>query len=212
MGEDSEEDISGGAGDSGFSRVVDEEADERWDNGSDADDNERDEESHASDSEEDGFKGGKIRGEVYRKTIPKEKKKTKKDAKNSNKSKKKASKNIMYEADGYIDSGANAVDIGLGNLSAKSEADKRNKDLSLSVAERLQLQAGQSRYGGESKRLKVIGRGSSKEATFVPRSSKKKEREEQGKREEAAKDDRTGRSRRSVKQLGFKTPFKNQAP
>jgi len=153
-----------------------------------------------------------IRGEAHPTTITKEKKKMKKDAKKSKKTTKKASKHVMYEANDYIDSGANAVDIGLGNTSAKSEASKRNKELSLSVAERLQLRTEQSRYSGESKRLKVTGQGSVKEATFVPRSSKKKEKEDRAKEEEAAKDDRTGRSRRGVKQLGFKTPFKNQAP
>ena len=119
----------------------------------------------------------------------------------------------MYEADDYIDSGANAVDIGLGDTSANTEANKRKKELSLSMEERLQLQSEQASFVGETKRLKVTGQGAVKEVTFVPRSAKKKAAaEEKAKQEEAAamKDDQMGRSRRGVKGLGFKTPFKNQ--
>mmetsp|Transcript_29274 Transcript_29274/g.54023 ORF Transcript_29274/g.54023 Transcript_29274/m.54023 type:complete len:845 (+) Transcript_29274:378-2912(+) len=207
--EEDDEEIGGGAGGSGFSRVVNEEGDEGWGNGSD-DDNDGGEENHDSDSDEDGFRGGKIRGEAYE-SPSKEKKKTKKDAKKSKK--KKKSKNVMYEADDYIDSGANAVDIGLGDTSANTEANKRKKELSLSMEERLQLQSEQSSFVGETKRLKVTGQGAVKEVTFVPRSAKKKAAaEEKAKQEEAAamKDDQMGRSRRGVKGLGFKTPFKNQ--
>lgn len=121
----------------------------------------------------------------------------------------------MYEADDYIDSGANAVDIGLGNTSGETEATKRKKELSLSMAERLQIQSEQSKFVGETKRLKVTGQGTVKEVTFIPKPAKKKmEAEEKARQEEKEeaknmKDDRTGRSRRGVKQLGFKTPFKH---
>ena len=150
-----------------------------------------------------------IRGEAYEslKKKPSKEKQKKKDDKKSKK-KKKTSKNIMYEADEY---GADdALDIGLGNMSADTEANKRKKELSLSMADRLQLQSEQSKFMGETKRLKVTGQGSVKEVTFIPKSSKKKmEADEKAKQEARMKDDRVGRSRRGVKDLGFKTPFKH---
>ena len=112
---------------------------------------------------------------------------------------------MMYEADEYTDNGATAVDIGLGNTSAELEASKRKQELSLSVAERLRLQTEQS-----SKRIKVTG-GAVKEATYVPKSAKKK-RDKAQQQQEAAQHDRTRRSRRGVKELGLKTPFKHLAP
>lgn len=115
----------------------------------------------------------------------------------------------MYEADDF-GSDANAVDIGLGNRSAETEANKRKKELSLSMAERLQIQSEESKFISETKRLKVTGQGAVKEVTFVPKSARKKlEAEEKAKQEARVKDDRTGRSRRGVKDLGFKTPFKH---
>jgi len=208
---------AGGVGEtSGFARVVNEEGDERWGDESDGDIDDGDK-VNDSDSDDDGFKGGKIRGEAYesisrsKPSSSKDKKKAKsKDAKKIKK--KKKSKNVMYEADDYIDSGANAVDIGLGNMSAETEANKRKKELSLSMAERLQMQSEQSRFVGETKRLKVTGQGAVKEVTFIPKSSTKKKSETveaATKEKEAMKDDRMGRSRRGVKDLGFKTPFKH---
>lgn len=120
--------------------------------------------------------------------------------------KSKKSKNIMFEADD------DAVDIGLGNTFAESDEYKRKKELSLSMAERLQLKSEQSKYVGETKRLKVTGQGAVKEVTFVPQSAKRKsdgekiiERDGGDKRE----DNHSGRSRRGVKALGLKTPFKH---
>jgi hypothetical protein len=118
----------------------------------------------------------------------------------------KKSKNIMYEADD------NAVDIGLGNTLAESEEHKRKQELSLSMAERLQMKTEQSKSVGETKRLRVTGQGTVKEVTFVPQSTKKKsggdismEKDSGAKREEK----HSGRSRRGVKSLGLKTPFKH---
>ena len=117
----------------------------------------------------------------------------------------------MLEADDYADSGTNAVDIGLGNVSAETEVNKRKKELSLSMAERLKLQSEQSKFVGETKRLKVKGEGAMKEVSFIPKSDRKKmEAKERAKQEAKMKDDRMGRSRRGVKELGFKTPFKHQ--
>ena len=80
------------------------------------------------------------------------------------------------------------------------------------MAERLQLKTEQSKFVGETKRLRVTGQGTVKEVTFVPQSDKKKmgrdtsmARDGGAKREEK----HSGRSRRGVKSLGLKTPFKH---
>ncbi|KAL9186894.1 hypothetical protein ACHAXT_010614 [Thalassiosira profunda] len=205
--EDDDDDDEAGVGgaESGFGKVMSEEGDERWGSGASDGDDVGGEEYHESNSDDDGLAGGRIRGEAFddmrSDPPPKEKKKRKKDKK-----KKRKSKNVMYEADDY---GADALDIGLGDHAAETEASKRKKELSLSMAERLELQSEQSKFVGETKRLKVTGQGAVKEVTFVPKSAKKKkDAEERAKRE--AKDDRMGRSRRGVKDLGFKTPFKHQ--
>ena len=157
-----------------------------------------------SDSDDDGFEGGRVRGEEYETVIskPVAKKKDKKDKSTKKKRKSKVKLN-MYEADDYID-GDKALDVGLGG--ALHTHNKRKKDLSLSMAERL---VSQSEAGSiEMKRLKVKGSGSGKEVTFIPRSSKKKN----GDPENIAdgRKGNSGRSRRGVKELGFRKPFKHQ--
>ena len=201
--EEEEEDVGG----SGFNRALNEEVGERWGNPGSIGSDDGGEDSH-DESDEDGFKGGQIRGEEYEAIRSREEKKGKRKDTKKNKPKKKRSKNVLYEADDYIDSGANAVDIGLGT--ADTEAHTRKKELSLSVEERLKLQSDQSTFVSETKRFKVTGQGYVKEVTFVPKSDRKKI-EAKEKEKARAKDDRMGRSRsrRGVKELGFKTPFKH---
>lgn len=123
------------------------------------------------------------------------------------KAKVKKSKNIMLEADD------NAVDIGLGNVLAESEEHKRKKEMSLSLAERLQLKTEQSKFVGETKRLKVTGQGTVKEVTFIPQSANKKKDGEKrlarGDGGDKGEHKHSARSRRGVKSLGLKTPFKH---
>jgi hypothetical protein len=113
----------------------------------------------------------------------------------------------MLEADD------NAVDIGLGNVLAESEEHKRKKEMSLSLAERLQLKTEQSKFVGETKRLKVTGQGTVKEVTFIPQSANKKKDGEKrlarGDGGDRGEDKHPARSRRGVKSLGLKTPFKH---
>ncbi|KAL3768875.1 hypothetical protein ACHAW5_003347 [Stephanodiscus triporus] len=158
-----------------------------------------------SDSDDDGFMGGKVR------EVPRKEKKNEEEDKTDKKEKKKKKKTkvVMYEADDF-GSGANAVDIGLGNVSAEVEANKRKKEMSLTMADRLRLQSEQSKFIGETKRLRVAGQGPIvKEVTFIPKSTKKKAESEERVKREAGMDDRSGRNRRGVKSLGLKTPFKH---
>lgn len=158
-----------------------------------------------SDSDEDGFEGGRVRGEEYEMATSNSvtEKMDKKENSTKKKKKKKNVKLNMYVADDYID-GDKALDVGLG--SALHTHNKRKNDLSLSMAERLESQSEPGSI--ETKRLKVKGQGSSKEVTFIPRSSKKKN----GDPENVADGKRgnSGRSRRGVKELGFRKPFKHQ--
>ena len=109
----------------------------------------------------------------------------------------------MYEADD------NAVDIGLGNTLAESEEHKRKKESSLSMAERLQLKTEQSKFVGETKRLRVTGQGTVKEVTFVPQYDKKKMGRDTSMARDGGAKREEKRSRRGVKSLGLKTPFKH---
>lgn len=200
-----EDDTDGeiGGGGAGFNRVTNEKGNEGWGDGSDDDDERK--HSQDSDSDDDGFMGGKVR------EIPMKEKKTEMYNDKTDKKKKKKSKVVMHEADDYdLGSGVNAVDIGLGNVSAEAEKNKRKKVLSLTMEERLRLQSEQSKLVGETKRLKVAGQGPIvKEVTFVPKSTKKKAESEERAMPDAGKDDRSGRNRRGVKSLGLKTPFKH---
>jgi len=155
-------------------------------------------EYHQSDSDEDGFEGGRVRGEEYD-TVTSKPSTKKKDKK----AKKKKAK--MYVADDYID-GDKALDVGLGS-SALHTHNKRKKDLSLSMAERLESQSEPDSI--ETKRLKVKGQGSGKEVTFIPKSSKKKKVDPENVATEGKRGN-SGRSRRGVKELGFRKPFKHQ--
>lgn len=117
----------------------------------------------------------------------------------------------MYEADDYADGGATALDIGLGDSTAEAAANERKQELSLSLEERLLRKSEDARIFGETRRLHVSGQGAVREATFVPRGSAKKKAVLAAREKERhdGKDDRTGRSRRGVRELGFKTPFKH---
>ena len=102
------------------------------------------------------------------------------------------------------DSGENALDIGLGSITAEQEALKRKNELSLSMAERLHMKTNEEQYMSETKRLKVRGQGSVKEVSFIPKSSRKS-----GDKKNHPIDDKIDRSRRGIRELGFRTPFKH---
>jgi len=197
---------------SGFQKVdEDVEEEERWNDESADDDSDGGDVSYESGSDEDGMRGGKIRGEAYesmRRKPTKESKNQKKDSKLNKK--KKKTKNILYEANDFANGGSNALDIGLGNISAEKEANKRKKESSLTMEERLKMREEEAKFIGETKRLKVTGQGAVKEVSYVPKATRKKmEAAEKAKQDAAMKDDKMGRSRRGVKDLGFKTPFKH---
>lgn len=111
----------------------------------------------------------------------------------------------MHEADD------DAIDIGLGSMNTENEEHTRKKELSLSLADRLQLKKDRSQYVGETKRLKISGQGAVKEVTFTPQSSRKKSNAvEELKTAKRDRDDtKSDRRRRGVKSLGLKTPFKH---
>jgi hypothetical protein len=123
-------------------------------------------------------------------------KKRKKEKKPKASSKKKKKKPVMYEAD---DGNQNAVDIGLGDASANDRVKRRKQEMHMPLEERMNLE--RNKVGNT--KLQVRGDGVSREVTYIPKDTlKKQERQRDAK-------DRKGRSRRGVKDLGFKTPFKH---
>ena len=119
-----------------------------------------------------------------------EKKKEKKRRKGS------AKRPMMYEAD---EANPSALDIGLGDASAKDRAKHRKKEMHMSLQERLELEGNKE---GQTK-LQIRGDGASREVTYIPRDTLKKQ--ERARQHEGRK----GRSRRGIKDLGLKTPFKH---
>jgi hypothetical protein len=67
---------------------------------------------------------------------------------------------------------------------------------------------------GETKRFTVRGEGSSKDVTYIPKDVQEKKEKELKKREQESKQYNDGetvkRKRRVIKEIGFKTQFKNQ--
>ena len=107
----------------------------------------------------------------------------------------KKKKPVMYEAD---DANQSAVDIGLGDVSANDRVKRRKQDMHMTLEERMKLEHSKE---GNSK-LQVRGDGVSREVTYVPKDTLKKQ-------ERMKEKYRQGRSRRGIKDLGFKTPFKH---
>ena len=149
----------------------------------------------ASDSDEDGFDGGKVRGEMYEQMKAVERPKKGKQKKGS-----RQKKPVMYEAD---DEGHSAVDIGLGDTSANDRAKRRKQEMNMPLEQRLQLE--RNKGGPAGTKLQI--QGLSREARFIPRDVLKKQEAEKAR--EGSRFIKQGRTRRGIKDLGFKTPFNN---
>ena len=115
----------------------------------------------------------------------------------------------MYEADDLGD--ANDVALshsGLGERNASSRVKDKIRKMNMPLEKRFQVEEG---GGGEFEKpvLNVTNTGGGKEITYMPKDSRKKQ-DEQKKQESGPGMERGGRKRqrRSVKELGFKTPFK----
>jgi ribosome biogenesis protein ENP2 len=169
---------------------------EGFEHGDDSDDaEETDDDDDSESEEEDGFQGGKVRGEAYEemKALKSETKKRKPLPKKATKTTKK--KPVMLEADD------SAVNLGLGDTSASDRARRRTKEMNMPLAKRFALEK------DEDKVQVRVARGS-KEATFIPRDTKRK-MEAEAKKKEESNQERGKRNRRGIKELGFKTPFRN---
>lgn len=136
-----------------------------------------------------------VRGEMYdQMKAPSTKKRKEKKRKDSKKKKKKP---VMYEAD---DANQSAVDIGLGDASANDRVKRRKQEMHMSLEERMNLE----RNNEGNTKLQIRGDGMSREVTYIPRDTLKKQERQRDK-----ESSRKGRSRRGVKELGFKSPFKH---
>ena len=188
---------------SGFHRI--ESDDEGWGNGSNDVSDDGD-----SDSDEDGFRGGMVQGEAFEenKEIERQLRKQKKSKKRKTK-KEKSKKIVMYEADEY-ETGGDAVKIGLTG-SDKSGSRKHKDTVKMSLGDRIKMREEKAKIMGETKRGTIKGEGATREMSFIPQDVLKKRAKEEAKREEMrGGENERKRIRRGVKELGFKTPFKNK--
>ena len=177
------------------SEVDAEEIEERGFGGDNGSSDEVDSDDDASSSDdEDGFRGGRVRGEAYEEMKKMKKQMTSKPTK----AKKKKKTVSMQEAEELGNSGA--VNLGLGDEKASARARRRLDEMNMPLAKRFAMM-----QDDDAPQVRVVG--GSKEVTFIPRDTKK--REESRKREEEGRQ-RGKRSRRGVKDLGFKKPFKNK--
>lgn len=146
-----------------------------------------DDNQSSSDSDDDGF--GRVRGEAYEsmKAIGKKKHMELRDQK---KAKMKSRKMKLMEAD--------ALD---GEVFQSTDASKlvrrRLEDLNKPLAKRLEAQEEAEAH------IQVKVEGGSKEARYIPKADREKAQHREDEEPERK------RKRRGVKELGFKTPFKN---
>jgi ribosome biogenesis protein ENP2 len=203
-----------------FQKVNNDDEEESWggnDNNSDDDIDKM--ESHYEDDDdsddEDGF-NAKVRGENYEevkamsrqsnsasRTMKKKILKTKE---------KKSKKNVMYEADAYDEYNTDSIEIGLGSSSSQI-LKKRQKEISMSIEDRLRMEKDKtSNFVGETKRMHVKGEGATKEVTYIPKDVQARNERRRQKEQESGftAQEKSKRQRRGIKELGFKTPFKNQ--
>mmetsp|Transcript_8123 Transcript_8123/g.10319 ORF Transcript_8123/g.10319 Transcript_8123/m.10319 type:complete len:824 (+) Transcript_8123:98-2569(+) len=189
---------------SGF-RKVESDDDAGW--GSNHDGDVSDE--YQSDSDDDGFRGSKVKGENYDEIKGIERKLRKKKDKKSKK--KKVKKIVMYEADEYDDSGDVAVKIGLGDTDTTTAMKLRRDEIGMSLGDRIKLKEEKSNIIGETRRIKVKGKGTMKEVSYVPKDALKKREAAKAEVDKGSEiDEGHKRKRRGIKELGFKTPFKNK--
>lgn len=181
---------------SAFQKVQDSDDEEEGWGKSDMDDSEEEGGYSDSDSEDDGFRGGKIRGEHYEETKAMSRKTTEK--------KKKKKKTVMFEADD-----TSAIKVGLGDASAISDMKRKQNEMKIPLKERLRQKEEAAQITSETKTLKVKGRGATKEVSYIPKDARKEATSDPKKVQDNNVDNRK-RKRRGVKELGFKTPFKNK--
>lgn len=157
-------------------------------NNDDSEDEEASEEEESESEDEDGFQGGKVRGEAYESMKEQKPKRSEPSTKN------KAKKAVILEADD------SAVNLGLGDKSASDQARRRAEEMNMPLAKRFALQK-------EDDKPQIRVKGGSKEATFIPRDTKRKMETEARKLEESKQLERGNkRNRRGIKDLRLKTP------
>jgi ribosome biogenesis protein ENP2 len=218
--DDMDSDAEGGGTDSddgitsGFQRVQDSDDEEEGWGKSDEEDTGSEGEGgyYDSDSEDDGLRGGKVRGENYEDTKAMARSNKKEVQKKKQKKEKKQKKNIMFEADGSLNDGNSAMKIGLGDADAISDVKRKRLEMGMSMKDRLRAKEEEAQIVSEAKTLKVKGKGATKEVSYIPKSAQKKHFEKSKEKTEDVENstDKRKRKRRGVKELGFKTPFKNK--
>ena len=102
----------------------------------------------------------------------------------------------MHEANDLGDAGNVALHAGLAENSAMKKMKEKVRRMNIPLEKRVQIEE------EEDPVVKIKNKGGSKELTYIPKDSKKKKNTQ-------TKDDAADskRSRRGVKDLGFKKPY-----
>lgn len=129
----------------------------------------------------------------------------KKDGKAKNSSSRNRKKRVMYEVDDIAAKQNIALDIGMGNKDAESRVAKRKAERNMPLHERLAHKEAESQMMSEATTMFVKGAGATKEVTYMPKATRSKDTKSDSRENRS----RGKRSRRGIKDLGFRTPFKN---
>ena len=209
--DDSNENYYGDKVMSRFQKVQSDDDEESWGGKDDYHNDDKNESDYDDDDddEDDGFSGAKIRGEKYNEMKAMERQlinsRTKKKSTQKKKDKNKSKKSVMYEVDGFGEGEKDAIQIGLGGSSKHKSLVEKNMPLE----ERLKLEKENSSYMSEAKLFRVRGEGATKEVTYIPKDVQAKAAKKKQLEEDTNERARSKRKRRGIKELGFKTPFKN---
>jgi hypothetical protein len=125
--------------------------------------------------------------------------------KKASKKQKRSAKSVMFESGDMESSTMDSVLIGLGNSSVDKSITKHQEQLKMSLAQRMKAAEEENNNVAETTALYVKGQGASRELSYVPRDSRKVDYVNES--DKPLK--RNPRDRRGIKELGFRTPFKN---
>lgn len=118
----------------------------------------------------------------------------------------KRKKKVMYEADDIAGTEDTAMNLGMGEGAAVSQAMKRSEELNMPIHKLLARRDEEKLSMSETRTDFTKEDGAVREVTFLPKDVRKR-MEETG--DHRADRGSSKRKRRGIKSLGFKTPFKN---
>ncbi|KAG7360955.1 NUC153 domain containing protein [Nitzschia inconspicua] len=163
-----------------------------------SEDEEESSKDSGSDSEDDGFRGGMVRGEAYQQSRELGRKKSK-DLRW-----RKVKKTVMYEADDLDDVNTDALHASLGEDAASKKVQEKIRRMNMPLEKRFQMEEEETPF------VRVVKKGGSKEITYIPKDSRKNNETKDDGAKGSKRHGRSEHRRRGIKDLGFKTPFRNR--